>query len=181
MVLPATLPVSVFADRLQITDTRLVQGFQQQQSMTAGGDTRYADRAVSLWALEATTGPVPHHEAEAIMGLINSRAGGLKTFLCHNFKLPYPKDDPTGALLGVASPAINVIADRLHVSFSGFPPSYQLAVGTYFGVVFDTSRYYLGQILEPRTANPITGAVASVEIWPPLPATISSGAAVAVA
>src|SRR5690606_32321269 len=101
--------------------------------------------------------------------------------LLYNKRLPFPAADSNGAIIGPTAPTINVIADRLHVSFSGFPPGYILPLGTFFGVQFDSTRYYLGQIVEARIANPITGAVASVEIWPPLPASIMAGSPVSVA
>ncbi len=172
MALPSTLSPDQLADLLRVQDWQFVQGWQQQRSATGGGETRYADRAPSLWRADATTGPIENAAAEGIMALINSRAGGLKTVLLYNKRLPFPASDPDGAIIGSTVPKINVITDRLHVSFTGFPPGYVLPVGTYFGIVFDTSRYYLGQFVEDRTANPITGAVATTEIWPPLPASI---------
>ncbi len=180
MVLANPLPSSAFADLLRVQDVQFVQGFQQQRSATGGGETCYADRAPSLWKAELTTIPMLNAEAEGIMALLNSRAGGLKTVLLHNYRLPYPSSDPDGLLIGSAAPKLNVITDRLHASFSDFPPGYEIPIGTYFGIVFG-GRYYLGQFAEPRTANPITGAVASVEIWPPLPASISAGADVVMA
>ncbi|KKC39502.1 hypothetical protein WH87_04705 [Devosia epidermidihirudinis] len=173
MALPSILPVASFADLLNVTDVSFVQGWQQQRSATASGETRYADRAPSLWKASVTTGPSLHAEAEGLMSLINSRAGGLKTALLFNHKLPFPSSDPDGARIAGYTPKLGVVTDRLHVAFTGFRPGYVLPLGTYFGIIWDTSRYYLGQLVEARTANPVTGAVAATEIWPPLPASIS--------
>lgn len=173
MALANPLPRDAFADLLKVTDVSFVQNWQQQRSATGGGEPRYADRAPALWKAELTTIQMPNAEAEGIMALINSRAGGLKTVLLHNYKLPFPASDPDGKIIGPTVPKLNVITDRLHVSFSGFPRGYKIPLGTFFGIVFDTSRYYLGQFAEARTANPITGAVAMTEIWPPLPASIA--------
>lgn len=173
MALANPLPQPSFADRLQLQDANFVQGWQQQRSATGGGETRFADRAPPLWQADFTTIPVPLAEGEAIMALINSRAGGLKTVLLHNYRLPYPSSDPDGSILDDASPKLGAIADRLHVAFTAFPANYILPLGTFFGLVFDTSRYYLGQVLEERMANGV-GNVATVEIWPPLPASVVS-------
>lgn len=181
MVLANPLPRDAFADRLRLQDVQFVQGFQQQRSATGGGETRHADRAPSLWKADLTTIPMLNADAEGIMALINSRAGGLKAVLLYNYRLPYPASDPDGVIIGGTVPKLNVITDRLHVSFSGFPAGYEIPLGTFFGVVFDSSRFYLGQLAEPRTANPITGAVASAEIWPPLPASVMAGADVVIA
>lgn len=147
--------------------------------MTAGGETHYADRAPSLWRAEITTAPMPNAEAEGLMAIINTRAGGLRTLLLYNHRSPYPASDPDGSIFGSAAPQVGTITDRVTVAFTGFPSGYDIARGTYFGIVFDTSRYYLGQFAEARTADG-EGAVSSVSIWPPLPNMISTGAAVTV-
>lgn len=180
MALADPLPRASFADLLKITDVSFVQAFQQQRSAQGGGDTRYADRAPSLWMAEVTSGPVPNAEAEGIMALINSRAGGLKTALLFNPKLPFPSSDPVGAIIGATVPKLGSIADRLHAAFTGFPANYVIPLGTYFSIVWDTSRYYLGQFAEAKTASG-TGAVTSTEIWPPLPASISGALDVTIA
>lgn len=172
MALSSTLSVAEFYDRFRVQDSPFVQGFQQQRSVTGGGESRYADRAPALWKAEVTTQPLPNAEAEGIMALINSRAGGLKTVLLYNSKLPYPSSDPKGLIIGATVPKLGTITDRLHVAFTGFPAGYVIPLGTYFGILFDTSRYYLGQLAEARTANG-SGAVGTVEIWPPLPASVS--------
>lgn len=166
------LTAAEFADLLKVEDVQFVQHFQQQRSASGGGNTSYADRAPSLWKANLSTTHMTNAEAEGIMALVNSRGGGLKTVALYNYRLPYPATDPKGLLLGSSQPKINVITDRLHVSFSGFPPGYVIPRGTYFGIVAGTL-YYLGQFVEARTANPITGAVAATEIWPPLPASIA--------
>lgn len=173
MALPDTLAIADFYDRFKVQDVSFVQGWQQQRSATSGGETHYADRAPALWRAEITTVPLLNAEAEAIMALINSRAGGLKTVLLYNSRLPYPASDPKGEIIGSTVPKLGVITDRLHVAFTGFPPAYVIPLGTYYGITFDTSRFYLGQFAEARAANPITGTVAATEIWPPLPASIA--------
>lgn len=171
MPLANPLPQASFADLLRLQDANFVQGWQQQRSATGGGETRYADRAPALWKADLTTIAMPLADGEGIMALINSRAGGLKTVLLHNYRLPYPSSDPDGSIIGATVPKLGTITDRLHVAFTGFPAGYVLPLGTFFGLVFDTSRHYLGQLVEARTANG-SGAVASVEIWPPLPASV---------
>src|SRR5690606_21206359 len=105
--------------------------------------------------------------------------GGIKTVLLHDPDICVPTSDPGGVLFGSASPVLGTITDRLHVAFADFPAGYVLPAGTYFQVIFDTSRYYLGQIAEDRTASG-AGAVASVEVTPALPASVVAGNAVTV-
>lgn len=172
MSLADPLPRATLADILKPANVEFVQSFNQQMSMTGGGETRHADRAPALWKAKITTIEFPHAEAEGIMALINSRAGGLKSLLLHNHKLPYPSSDPDGSIIGSTVPSLGTITDRLHVAFTGFPNGYVMPLGSYFGIIFDTSRYYLGQFAEARTADG-SGNIAEVEIWPPLPDGIS--------
>lgn len=172
MALPETLPIASFADLIRVSSVSFRQDWQQQSSKTAGGTTRYADRGPSMWMAEITSPPMAHAEAEGLMALANSRAGGLKSFLLYNPKLAYPSSDPDGSIIGATVPKLGTITDRLHVAFTGFPAAYAIPLGTYFGIVFDSSRYYLGQFAEAKTANG-SGVVTATEIWPPLPASIA--------
>jgi hypothetical protein len=172
MSLPDTLPIASFADLIRVSSSEFIQGWQQQRSIPGGGETRFADRAPSLWMAELTSPPMVHAEAEGLMALANSRAGGLKTVLLYNTKMPYPSSDPDGSIMGATVPKLGTISDRLQVAFTDFPADYVVPLGTYFGIVFDISRYYLGQFCEARTANG-DGEIAEVEIWPPMPASIS--------
>lgn len=182
MTLAATLSLASLYDLLPIAPDGLKFGldFMQQRALTGGGDRQVSDRAPAMLSLDLTTIPMEHAEAEAIMALVNSRAGGLKAFLATNPRLPYPSTDPTGSTFGAATPTVGTITDRLHVAFATFPNSYVIPVGTWFQIIYETSKYYVGQFCEARTSHVSTGAVASVEIYPPLPAGISTGAAVTV-
>lgn len=173
MALTDPLQPEDFADLFKVQDVQFVQNFNQQSSMTGGGERRYADRAPAMLRAKITTIPMLNADAEGIMALINSRSGGLKKVLLHNYRLPYPSTDPNGQIIGNIVPRLATITDRLHVSFSGFPPNYEIPRGTWFGLLFD-GRRYIGQFAEPRTANGY-GMVATVEITPPLPASVNAG------
>jgi len=179
MSLADPLGTAAFADLLRIADAQFKPMWAQKRSMTGGGETLYADRAPMTWAANPVTVPMTNAEAEKLMALINSRAGGIKTILLYNHRLAYPSSDPDGSLFGSHTPVVGTIADRYHVAFTGFPNGYVIPTGTYFGIVFDTTRYYLGQFAEDRTANG-SGAVSSVEIAPALPDSIVGGEAVTV-
>lgn len=174
MALADTLALATFFDLLKIDANGVKFGldFMQQRSVSASGKRYVKNRGYPLLSAELTTVPVTNAEAEGIMALINSRAGGLKSFLLTNPRLPYPSSDPTGTIFGSAAPVISAITDRLHVAFTGFPNDYVIPLGTWFGVLYDTSHYYIGQFCEARTANG-SGAVASVEVYPPLPDSIA--------
>lgn len=179
MALSDPLQVDDFADLFKVQDVEFVQNFNQQSSMTGGGERRYADRAPALIRAKVTTIPMLNAEAESVMALINSRAGGLRKVLLYNYRLPYPSTDPKGEIISATIPRLATITDRLHVSFSGFPAGYKIPLGTWFGLLFD-GRRYVGQFAEPRTANGY-GTVSTVEITPPLPASVNVGLGVLIA
>lgn len=178
MSLADPLAVASFADLLKAADVEFNLEWQQQVS-NAGGELFASDRAPAMRTAKITTAPMPNATAEGLLALANSRAGALKTFLLYNKRLPYPSSDPDGSIMGVNTPALGTITDRLHVAFTGFPAGYVVPLGTYFGLIFDTSRYYLGQFAEAKTASG-GGAITSTEIIPALPASVSGTPAVTV-
>jgi hypothetical protein len=180
MSLADPLGLAAFSDLFKVTDCSLMLNWQQESSGSGSGETLYADRAPALWAGTVTTADMYIADAEGIMALLDSRAGGLKTMLLPNYRGGlYPSSDPDGSIFGSATPVAGTIADRFHLAFTGFPAGYVLPLGTHFQIVFDTSRYYLGKFAEARTADG-SGAVTSVEVAPALPASISGGEAVTV-
>lgn len=173
MSLADPLPLSGLYDLLGIVDVDFVLNFQQELSSTGGGDDLYADLAPARWRATPVTKPMLHADAEGIMALINSRAGGLKTLLLTNPRLPYPSSDPDGSIFSTATPIVSAIADAYHVAFTGFPANYAIPRGTFFQVIFGSTRYYLGQFAEARMAS-AGGAVSSVEVAPALPASVAT-------
>jgi hypothetical protein len=179
MSLADPLPKASFADLLKIADVKFSANWNQQRSLSGGGETLYADRAPMLWMADVTSIPLPHAEAQKLMALINSRGGGLRTILLYNPALAYPSSDPTGSIFGAATPIVGVVTDSLHIAFTGFPASYSMPAGTFFQVLFGSTRYYLGQFAEDKTASG-AGAITAVEIAPAIPASVIAGSAVTV-
>lgn len=178
MSLADPLATASFADLLRLADTGFRLRFHSEGSRGGGGPL-YAELAPPDWTADPVTVPMEHSEAEGIMALINSRGGGLRSILLYNHKMPYPSSDPTGSIFGAATPIVGTITDRSHVAFTGFPINYVIPLGTYFQVIFGSTRYYLGQFAEAKTASG-AGAVSAVEIVPPLPASVAPGDAVTV-
>lgn len=179
MSLADPLGLAAFEDLIQFADVKFALNWYQEMSGTGGGDTLYADTAPQRWKGDFTSILMTHAVADGIMALLNSRVGGLKTALLYNPKVPYPSSDPTGSIFGAATPVVGTIADSYHLAFTGFPANYVCPLGMYFQIIFDTSRYYLGQFAEAKTAS-AGGAVTSVEVSPPLPASVAGGNAVTV-
>lgn len=168
-----------FFDDLPVSDISFTPAWSQERSKRGGGRTIYADLAPMLWTARVSTPPMSHAEALRFLALINSRGGAMRTVLLYDKRMSYPSTDPTGATFGAATPVLGTITDRITVAFTGFPNNYVIPGGTWFQIIWDTSRYYLGQFVEGATANG-SGVVAATEVSPPLPSGITAGAAVTV-
>lgn len=179
MSLADPLAPSAFLDLMKAEDVQFVTDWAQKRSMAAGGVTLYADRAPGMWKASIATRPMLWSDVNEIMALIDSRQGGLKSVLLYNPRGRYPSTDPGGTLFGAATPAVGTITDQLHVAFTGFPANYVVPAGTFVQIIFDTSRYYLGQFAEARTASG-AGAISSVELSKPLPDSVQTGDVVTV-
>lgn len=179
MSLASTLAVADFADLIRVSDIKLTPMWMQERALTGGGETLYADRAPMLWRAEITTPPMENGEAEGLLALVNSRSGALETVLLYNSRFPAPSSDPDGSTWAVAAPTavVGTITNRLNAAFAGLPANYVIPRGSYVGILFDTSRYYLGQFAEARTADG-SGDVATVRLAPALPDSVQAGDAV---
>lgn len=171
---------SAFADLLKTADIEFNVEQNMQAALTGGGTRQRAQRAPSLRTLKITTAPMPNAEAEGLLAILLG-LDGVDPFLAYNKRMPYPSSDPDGSIWTTASPTavVGTITDRRHVAFTGFPNGYVIPVGTYFQIIFDEGRYYLGQFAEAKTADG-SGAVSSAKITPPIPASVEVGDAVTV-
>lgn len=175
----AALSLTAFADLIRAADIEFTLEWAQQASRSAYGEAHYRTRGNPLFRAKITTPPMPNAEAEGLVALCNSLQGGLGTFLLSNKRMLYPSSDPNGSIFGSATPVVGTITDNVTVAFTGFPNNYVIPLGTYFQIIFDTSRYYVGQFAESKTANG-SGAVSASKITPPLPDGVSSSNAVTV-
>ena len=60
---------------------------------------------------------------------------------------------------------------------SGFPADYEIKLGDWVQITYDTSREYLGQFTQNKTANG-SGVVSNATLSAPLPASVANGDAV---
>jgi len=177
MALGTNLTLAQFFDGIDFEDLAFNLDFHQETSR-AGGELLVADLAAASWRLEGTSIPYLHATAQKHIALINSRRGGLQTFLGANRSAQYPALDPDGSIFGSSTPVVGTITDRNTLAFTGFPSTYGISVGDLFQIIYDTSRYYLGMFCEAKTAS--GGAISAVSVTPPLPDLITGGEAVTV-
>src|SRR5690606_1179916 len=179
MALSFPLSRAAFIDDLPIVEVAFTPAPSQERSKKGGGRTIYADLAPTLWMARVATPPMPHADALRYLALINSLGGALRTFLLYDKRMAFPASDPSGSIFGAASPKVGVITDRFTAAFVDFPNNYVIPAGTWVQVIFDTSRYYLGQFVEGAAAHG-AGAVAATSLAPALPDGVLAGDAVTV-
>lgn len=178
MTLAANLSLASFADLIALETISFNLMFHQELSR-AGSELLAADLAPGSWQFDATSVPYAHADAKLLLAIINSRKGALQTFLFSDKSKLYPVADPTGSIFGAATPVVGTITDRSTVAFTGFPAGYVVTAGDYFQILYDTSRYYLGQFTETKTASG-GGAISATTVTPTLPDLIVGGEAVTV-
>lgn len=176
MTLASNLSLAAFFDTLKIEDVTLTPMFHQELSR-AGGELLAADLAPMSYTAEISTVPLAHSEANKVIALLNSRRGALQTLLLCDSAGLYPAADITGSGWGAATPVVGTITDRYNVAFTGFPNNYVITAGDYLQIIYDTSRYYLGQFAESKTASG-SGVVTTVALSVALPDLIVGGEAV---
>jgi hypothetical protein len=179
MSLTFPLSAAAFADLLRIEDVVFSLGVHQEASGVGAGEPIYADLSPARWTAQITTVPLTHVAANGILALINALAGGLNSFYLYPPTGKYPQQDPTGSGFGAATPLVGTITDRFNVAFTAFPNNYVLKRGDFLQITYATSRRYLGQFAEDKTANG-SGALAAVRVTPALPASVATSDAVTV-
>jgi hypothetical protein len=175
----AALALASFADLINAADCEFTLEWNQQLSVSGDGEAHAATRGVPLWMAKITSPPMAIADALGLVALVNSLQGSLGTFLLYDKRLPYPSSDPTGSTFGAATPVVGTITSNVSVAFTGFPNAYSIPLGTYFQIIHDTTRYYVGQFAEAKTANG-SGAVSASAVTPPLPDSVDPGDAVTV-
>lgn len=175
----AALALASFADLIDAADCDFTLEWNQQAGSSADGEAHYATRGVPLWMAKITSPPMPIAEALGLKALVNSLQGSLGTFLLYDKRMPYPSSDPDGSIFSTATPIVGTITNNVSVAFTGFPNNYVIPLGTYFQIIHDTSRYWVGQFAEAKTANG-SGAVSASSVTPPLPDSVDPGDAVTV-
>lgn len=113
---------------LPIASVTFMQQWRQEFARQAGGLPRVADIGPAIWMAKIQTGEMYNDDAESAAALINQMGGSLGTFLAWNPRRPYPKADPTGALIAGHSPTLNDVSGNV-ITLHDLPAGYQISRG----------------------------------------------------
>ncbi len=152
---PRPYAVADFADKLKLRSAPFLPWTQEEGSHLGSGEFLTVDLGPTLYQAECETAPMSNAEAMQLMSLIESLGGSKEKFYLYDPMQPYPQADPTGALLGAATPTLHTIsADRRGLRVTGLPAGYVLTQGDYLAVDYGApTRRALVRVAETVTAS----------------------------
>jgi hypothetical protein len=153
---------------------------QMELNRTGSGEQLAADLGNRLWQGDIKLGKMTRAQAgqhEVLIDLLN-QAG--RSFLMHDTRRPFPLLDPTGSILGAATPTVLAFGpDVRELRLTGLPANYALSAGDYIGFTYLTgpTRFACHRLVAPITANG-SGVTALFEVTPEVRTGASAGVAV---
>lgn len=169
MALTFPLSLAAFADKLPIETVKWRLVFQQETTGLGSGEVITADLAPPRWEGDVTLGPMYHDQAASVQALVESLGGAISSFYLYAPQKAYPVSDPTGSILGAATPSISSVgADNKSLAVKGLPAAYRLSVGDFFAFEYGTNpvRRMMHRLVEAATANG-SGVTPVFEVAPP--------------
>lgn len=146
-------------------------------SRTEGGEVLTETTGVRLWQGEVELGRMTPLEAREAMALIRVMEGAEASFLASPLRTPYPKGDPTGALVTASIQSgflpqvrlLNPTSANL-LSLRNLPAGLVINRGDYVSFQYATApvRFAFHQIIEETTTVDASGLTANMEVRPHL-------------
>ena len=149
---------------------------QRNDELSGTGDGRYwmAELAPPLWTVTLALRARGLGAARALDARLRALAG-LGTFLFADPAYGGPAAGAPGAAVQLTA----IGSGRVEIGMSGLPAGFALTAGDRLSIVQGTVRYF-GEICGDAVAS-ASGVAAAVRVYPPLPFSVLSGAAVELA
>ena len=180
MALAYPLTRAQFMDILPISAQSLTLPEQMELNRTGSGEQLAADLGDRLWQGEITLGRLMRSEAGRSEVLIDLSRQAGRSFLLYDTRRPAPLLDPTGSILGAATPTIDTLSgDPRELRVTGLPAGYVLSPGDYLSFTYGASpvRYALHRVVATTTASGL-GLTPLFEVTPHIRSGAVIGAAV---
>ena len=171
MPLSYPLPTSEFIAALPIASVEFDCPEALEMSRTDGGEIITGSLGTRLWQGEVTLGRLTRDEARDAQTLINVARGSGASFFMHHTSQAFPKADPGGTLLGVATPSIaSLPTDSRLISLKDLPAGYVLSRGDYLAFAYRSSpeRYALHTVVDASVVASGSGSTAAFQVQPNL-------------
>ncbi len=168
MALTFPLSLANFADKLKIVSVKWQLQRRDEVSGLGGGQVLTAQLSPPLWTGSVTLAPLYHGEADQIQALIESLDGSLNDFYLYSPRRAYPQADPTGSILGAATPQIAALGpDNKSIQLQGLPNGYKLTAGDFLHFDYGSNpvRRAFHRLMETGSANG-SGTTPMLEVRP---------------
>ncbi len=172
MALTFPLAITSFFNLLPIGQVTFDAPEQNENSQTARGEFMAAELGPMLWSGEVKFGAMTNTESATIETLLDALRPVGRTFYAYDSRRRFPLSDPTGSILGAATPVIASLPNTREMTISGLPANYVLSIGDYIAFNYGTRRA-LHRLVSAATAS-AGGLTPVFEVTP----AIRTGAAV---
>lgn len=172
--MPVSFPMNIaaFLDMLPVKSVVFELPEAVEMSRTGGGELLRSNIGNRLWQGEVMLGNLLPYEARDAQALIDLMRGAGSSFLAYHTRFPFPRQDPTGAIVAGASPQILALdaGDARLMSLKGLPVGYALTRGDYLSFTYGLNpvRYGLHRVQEVSVLANGAGETPLFEVMPPL-------------
>lgn len=172
------LTIAQFMAYLPIAEIVFHPPAQQQIIRTAGGEVFASELGPMLWQGRITLGRMVGAEARDPDVLLDLLAPAGRSFWAYDTRYPGPQMDPTGAILGSATPSIHtLVSNNREMRLQGLPSGYVLKRGDYLSFDYG-GRRALHRVASTSVTTAGTGITPNFEVSPMIRPGAVVGAAV---
>ncbi|MEL7098293.1 MAG: hypothetical protein AAGM84_05635 [Pseudomonadota bacterium] len=169
-----TFPLSVgdFIERFPISSITMSVGESLVTSRTRSGEVLRADLGIRPWQGKVELGRMLPEEYRAVQPLLMVAASAAASFMVYDTQFSGPLNDPSGAILGSATPAIGAVdIGARSIRIKDLPAGYQLVRGDRIAFTYGTNpvRYSLHSVVNQIPTADGAGLTPFIELTPPPP------------
>lgn len=135
---------------------------------TGGGELLTAELGTRLWQGDIRLGEMTRDETDDVLPLLDILRRPGASFLVHDLRRPWPRNDPRAIEVGSATPSLSDIrANRREIRIAELPAGYELARGDYLAFTYgsDPDRLAVHRIARGDAADG-TGQTGYIEVSP---------------
>jgi len=160
------IDTEVFAG-LRVADAAFALNVPVRVNRLGGGQVIPASQGAALWQGRVTLVDGYHRDAAAVEAAIMRLKRPGVTFLAYDTRFLGPEADPSGAILGAATPTIHTITGTA-LRIAGLPGGYIIRRGDLIGWNYGTSpvRYALHRAWSPESVASAGGLTPLIEVEP---------------
>jgi hypothetical protein len=178
MPLSFPLPLSQFwGDRNHVGGLTFHLTGNTVAEISSGGEVFTSTRGTRLWTGQVSFARRSAREIRRTDAILSELREAGTSFLIFPLDAEYPQNDPTGGLLGAATPTVSfVFANGAELSVAGLPAGYVLRQGDFLSFPYGANpvRQALHQVVRDRTAD-AGGTIQFLQLTPRIRPGLATG------